>query len=205
MPKQYTTSSEGIPLKFNGPSTVEEYDKAAGREGACVEDAVRGIIAWDTLEDWRSAFPKRIAELTGIARAEDAEATARAKARSEKPDKVKPVLEKLGKYLARVRAAIAEGSANGLTAESLSTEGQLVADSITIDPSPARREGQPKKDLLEKAEQVLARETDALEAAVSKMLDNVSFDLERGDDGKPTQVSLARLIGAYVEWQKSAI
>src|SRR5437660_12881398 len=68
MPKQYETNSLGYKLKFNGPSTVEEYDQAAGRVGACLEDAIDNTIYRSTLPEWQGSFAKKLTEITGTQR-----------------------------------------------------------------------------------------------------------------------------------------
>ena len=60
MAKQYETNSLGFTkLKFNGPGTVEDYDRAAGKVGACLEDAVDNTIYRSTLPEWQAAFAKK--------------------------------------------------------------------------------------------------------------------------------------------------
>jgi hypothetical protein len=202
----YKTSSCGYDLEFKGPESVDEYDQKAGKVGATLNDAVRGLIAWDTLPEWMEAWAKKLAELTGITRGVDDAATAKAKARAKTPDSVKPVPEKAKGYSDRVTAAVKAGQgANGVTYEQLQAAAQEVANSITIDPAPSQRTGQPKKDLLEKADNILTRDPDAIEASVTKFLDAVSYDLEREADGKPNRESLARLVGKYLDWQLSQV
>lgn len=203
--KQYNTSSNGYPLVFNGPSTVDEYDKKAGKEGQVVEDAVRGIIAWDTLPAWQDAFQKKLSEVTGITIGTDAAATEKAKQRAKNPENVKPVPEKFKAYNARVLAAAEAGNANGQTAASLAALAQEVASGMEIDPSPSVRSAQPKKDLLDKADALLAGDNEVLETKVTKFLEAVAYDLERDEAGKPVRESLARLIGRFVDWQLSQV
>lgn len=203
--KQYNTSSNGYPLVFNGPETVEEYDQKAGKAGQVVEDAVRGIIAWDTLPSWQDAFQKKLAEVTGITIGTDAAATEKAKQRAKNPENVKPVPEKFKAYNARVLAAAEAGNANGQTLDSLKALAQSVASEMEIDPSPSTRSAAPKKDLLDKADALLAGDNEVLEAKVTKFLEAVPYELERDDAGRPIRESLARLIGRYVDWNVSQI
>jgi hypothetical protein len=76
---------------------------------------------------------------------------------------------------------------------------QEVADTIPVDPSPARQSALAKGDLL-KAEDILDRDADSVEAKVQKFLAAVpDFELIRDDDNRPEKQSLARLIGRYID------
>lgn len=195
MPKTYETNSLGYKLKFNGPATIEEYDQAAGRVGACLEDACDNTIYRGTLPEWQAAWAKRLEELTGTARGVDRAATDRAKSRSKKPDEVADVPEKVKAYDARVTAAMSEADRAALAAVA-----QEVADGIVVDPSPAKRAAGPGKDLLAKADSILTMPEDQIEARVQKYLSRVDgFDLQRDENDRPERVSLARLVGSYLD------
>jgi hypothetical protein len=195
MPKQYDTNSLGYKLRFNGPATVEEYDQAAGRVGACLEDACDNTIYRGTLPEWMRAFAVRLEEMTGTKRGTDAEATARAKARSKKPDDVKDVPEKVKAFHARVTASMSDADKNALNAVA-----QEVADTIAIDPSPAKRVSGPDKQLLGKADSLLTLPDDQLDEKVEKMIGRVEgFELQRDENDRPDRSSLARLVGRYLE------
>lgn len=200
--KSYTTSSCGIPLKFNGPESVEEYDKLAGKAGAIVEDAATAVIAWSTLPEWQEAFVKKLIDVTGSTRLVDEAATKKAKERAEDASKVKDVLEKETAYIKRAQATLKAGTPLTGVADiaAFNALAQEVADGIAIDPAPSKKSGKPKKDLLEKAQQILARDVDAREAKITEFLNSVpGFDLERTAEGVPSEESLARLIGKFLD------
>jgi hypothetical protein len=197
MPKAYETNSLGYKLRFNGPATVEEYDTAAGRKDACLEDACDNTIYRGTLPEWQSAWAKRLEEMTGVKRGVDQAATDRAKARSKKPEEVADIPEKVKAYDARVKASMSDADKNALNATA-----QEVADGIAIDPSPAKRQAGPGKDLLAKADSLLTLPEDQLQAKIDKYMAAVEgFELETDEEsGKPDRSSLARLIGRYLDY-----
>lgn len=196
MGKSYDTSSVGYDLVFNGPSTAEEYDKAAGRVNASVEDAVSNTIYRATLPKWQKAFVEVLEKVTGITRVVDAVATAKAVARS-KDGKAENVLEKVTKYIERA-SSIYAGDDKDKLAE-LAKLAQETADSIPVDPSASIRQGGINKGWLAKAEDILGRDEDAQEATIAKLLGVVpDYVLDRDDDGKAEKNSLARLVGKFV-------
>lgn len=196
MGKTYDTSSVGYDLVFNGPATAEEYDKAAGRVNASVEDAVSNTIYRATLPKWQKAFVEVLAALTGVTRDVDAAATAKAVARS-KEGKADEVLEKATKYIERA-SSIYAGDDKDKLAE-LAAAAQTCADSIPVDPSASVRQGGINKGWLAKAEDILGRDEDAQEATIAKLLSVVpDYVLDRDEDGKAEKTSLARLVGKFV-------
>lgn len=192
---KYETNSIGFPLTFNGPDTVEDYDRAAGKVGTCLEDAVENTIYRSTLPEWQTAFAPEVESLTGVKREVNAAATAAAKARSEKPDSVKDIMETIPRYVKRATAGRSDEDKTALAATA-----QRIADGITIDPSPSKRAAGIGKEYRAKADSLLTLPTDQLEEKITKMLNAVEgFDLERGEDNKPTTESLALLIKAWFE------
>ena len=197
MPKDYNTNSLGYKLRFKGPSTPDEYNQAAGRTDAVVEDAVDNTLYRGTLPQWQSEFQERLEQMTKIPRGVDQEATQRAKSRSKKPDEVIDVPEKVKAYVARVTSTMSDAdkaALNGIAQE--------VADGITIDPSPAKRQAGPDKSLLSKADSWLTLPDDQLQAKIDKAQSAIDggFELETDDEtGKPDRRSLAQLIGRYAD------
>lgn len=199
MPKSYVTSSCGFPLTLVGPASAEEYTAAGGN---VVEDAVTGVIAWDTLPDWQDRYAKAFSEEFGVSQAENEAATAAAKASAKDPSKVKPVLETVAKFLKREVAKLDE--AGKKRAAQLAQE---VADAMvspttgfSIDVSPSRRKGKPKAEYLEKADSWLRLTPDEIEAKITTGLEYVpGYPLERDAEGRPERESLARFIQAYVD------
>lgn len=211
---KYKSKSNGFALTFLGPASVEDYNRKAGREGATLEDAVGAEIAWGTLPEWASQFVARLEKLTGVpTRGIDEKATEKAKAAAttdEAKAKVKSVKEKEKSYIGRVRAAVDAGqvtdeNGNPVTAEALKALAQQVADQIEIDPSPSKRTGAPRKDDLEKADALLAGDADELEAKLSAWSQDIDFDLQRDDSGRPVRESLARFVGKRVDFVRSSL
>ena len=195
MPKQYPTSSIVFDLSFAGPSTIEEYSATPGAD--IVGDAVRGLIAWDTLPEWMEAFAPKFAEAFNVTRQVNEKATAEAKARSKNPDSIKPTYETVTRFVKREYATLTPEQQ--LEAKKLA---QSVADTITIDPSPAKKGGKPKADLLAKADSWLQLDDESLEAKITKASSepfNVTRAVERDGDGRPERESLARFIGDYLD------
>jgi hypothetical protein len=196
--KQYSTNSCGYKLNFNGPDTVEEYDKRAGTVGQCLEDAVNNTIYRGTLPEWQEEFASVLEKQTGIKRETDKEATAKLKSRAKNPDNVGPQPEKFRAYNARVKGIWGNGDT---TKEAqLQTWAQETADKIPVDPAPSVRQSTATKGDLAKVDDILAKDTDYIEAKVAKMLAIVpDFELQRDEENKPERLSLARLLGKWVE------
>ena len=197
---KYKTSSIGFDLSFEGPATVEDYNLKAGARlsglPAVLEDAVGAEIAWGTLPEWQSAFANAISKQDGsFTREINADATAKAKA-AAKSDSAKAsavVYETVSKSVKRYLAGKSEDDRSLLAALA-----QEVADSISIDPSPSKRSGKIKGDLVAKADSILSLTDDEIEAKVEKLLSVVpNYELVREENGLPNRDSLARMIGAY--------
>jgi hypothetical protein len=194
--KLYETTSCGYTIKFRGPESVEDYDARAGRSGACLEDACKKTLYNTTLLEWQEAFAKLLQERTGIARQTDQEATSRASARAKNPAQVTPIPERVTAYNNRVMAEWV--SNNGAKREQLAKWAQEAADSVPVDPAPAKIGAANKGDLA-KANEILTHEPDYIEAKVSLMLAKVpNFPLRRDAENKPEPESLAQLINRWV-------
>lgn len=224
---QYKTNSLGYDLTFVGPDTVEEYNQKAGRPNACLEDAVDNEIYRGTLPEFKEKFVKRLSELTGLTLGTNEENTAKARARAkaaalkagkteieadEAAAKVKASSENETSFNLRVLAAVRKGEVekkeNGVGTGELFTEEELakiaqeVADGIQINPAPSQRVGPPKKSDLEKADSLLAGDSDTLEGKISVWQTAVpEIEIQRGEDGKPLRDSLARAIGRYLAYK----
>lgn len=208
MPTETTvsTNSVGYKLNFKAPGTVEDYDRMAGKTGACLEDALDNTIYRGTLGEWQDAFAPKLAALTGISRGVDTAATEKSRARSKNPGNVKDIPEKFKAYNARVTSTWAvmtnekgEIVEDPAKLKELADLAQSVADTITVDPAPSKRSAGIAKDLLAKAESILASGPDIIEAKVAKLSDAVpNFVLARDEAGVPELESLARLIGEFV-------
>lgn len=191
----YDTNSLGYKLTFKGPESVEAYDQAAGRVGACLEDACDNTIYRSTLPEWQEAFATRVEEQTGEKRGVDQVATERAKSRAKDPAKINDVPEKVKAFIQRITATMSEVDKAGLARLA-----QEVANGITVDPSPSKRAKGPDKALLAKADSLLTLPADQLQVKIDKYLAKVEgFELETDEADKPERNSLARLIGQYLD------
>jgi hypothetical protein len=194
----YDLNSNGYKLSFPGPDTVEEYDQKGGRAGACLEDACSNTGYRATLPEWASKFAPKLADLTGIARGVDTEATEKAKKRAKDPANVKSVPEKFKAYNTRVRDEWAGEDEAKL--KQLQDLAQEVADGTPIDPSPSARVSAVDKAYISKAEDILSHDEDYVEARVAKMAQLVpGFTLQRDEDDRPEKTSLARLVARWIE------
>jgi|SRR5580765_8733823 len=195
--KPYSTNSCGYKLTFPGPDTVEEYDKRAGI-GQCLEDAVSNTIYRGTLPEWQEEFAAFLEKETGVKRGVDEDATAKLKGRAKNPDNVNPQPEKFRVYNARVKGTWGNGDSN--KEAQLQGWAQQVADRITVDPAPSIRQTAATKGDLAKVDDILSKDQDYVEAKVAKLLAAVpDFDLQRDEDGRPERLSLARLLGKWIE------
>lgn len=202
MAKTYETNSCGYLLKFEGPDTVEEYDKKAG-DGQCLEDAVNNTIYRGTLPEWQDLFSRTLQDRTGVAREIDKTATEKVKSRSKNPENVRDVPERFKTYNARIKSTWANGDKD--KEAQLASWAQETADKVKVDPSPTQRVSAAAKGDLAKADDILEHDNNYIEVKIQKMLGVVpDYQLERDDDGKPERQSLARLIGRWVEGMLAA-
>jgi hypothetical protein len=198
MPKTITVSTGPFrDLPFPGHENAEEFDREAGEQGACVEEADASVAYRSTLPEFHKAFTPTMEQLTGIKRGINEEATAKAKARSKSPDKVEPVQESFITWSNRVKAQVSESDWNALDAEA-----RKVSAVTKIDASPSKRMAGPGKDLLAKADSLLTLPIEQLTAKTDLYLSKVEgFDLVTDEaTGKPERTSLARLVGKYLEY-----
>lgn len=203
MPTYYETSSNGISFKVPGPSTVEEYDAKAGKEGSCLSDAVASEIWRGTLPAWQKAFSPKLAELTGVDRLVDEVKTAAAKAAAKNPENVSDVLEKFSSFCKRALGSFYSGK-EGEELKAAQAEvqvlAQAVAETTPVDPSPSSRESGASKAAKDKADSILAEDDDVIEAKVAKIqavVPDVVIDRD-AESGKPTRDSLAKAIDAWM-------
>lgn len=193
-PNKYQTSTLGIDITVPCSASVEAYDQRAGKSGACLEDAIAGLVAWSTLPDIQDKFAEALEKASNIARLVDADATEKARAKAKDPAKVKDVLEKPRAYKNRVWAQASDDDKKEYT--NLLRE---IASQTPADPAPSARAKGVPKDLLAKADSLLTLSDDELEAKVGKYLAAVEFDLARDNDGRPDRESLAVLVGKFLD------
>lgn len=61
--------SLGLDVVLNVPSSVEEFDQNAKRQGACLDEAINNCVYRGCLAEFRDSFQAVVAEKTGIQRA----------------------------------------------------------------------------------------------------------------------------------------
>lgn len=200
-PKLYDLNTHPFKLKVRGPATVEEYNEKAGPQAdgsnACLVDAIENELYRGTIPAFWNAFIPKCEELTSIKQAAHAGRTEKAKARAKTPEaaaKVKDQLETPKEYISRVFAQVDDAVKAKLHELAAS-----VAATIEIDPSPSSRAARgPGKTFLDKADDVLSRDEDAIEAAVAKIA-TPGVEVARDENGKPLRESLAYAIKAFME------
>jgi hypothetical protein len=220
---EYKTSSLGYSLTLNGPSTCEEYDQLAGpREGgrsACLEDAVFATIYGSTLLEFQEKLAPKIKELFGQDRLINEPVTERARNRAaaaavekakkagetddaklatisiEAASKISAILESVSNYHKRFMA-----QASPEAKKSLEEAVKVIAAELKVDPSTESKKASVPKAFLDKADEWLAMDNDAMEAKIAKNREAFDLDdVERGDDNRPTKASLARFIKSVVD------
>lgn len=203
-PQLKTSTGPFANIIILGHIDAASYDTEAGKVGACVEEADFNVIYRDTLPAIHDAASPVIEKMSAIPRGTNTSATEKAQERENKaaaaakvprePKKVKDVPETFVTYADRVKASV--------SAEiwaTIDAKFREIALATPVDATPNVRSSGASKANLEKADDILSRETDKIEAAVSKMLALVpDFDLVRDEEGKPERSSLAKMVGAYI-------
>lgn len=185
-------------LRFIGHESAEAYDQQAGQVGACVETADASDVYRSLLPEAHSRFVD-VLKTSGIARGVNADATAKAKEKAKDPTKVEAVPESYLSLANRVKATLEAKGPDGV-AQWLALDAKIheIAESMACDSSPTARQKGPDKACVAKADSILARDTNAMEATLTKMYADVpGFDLERDADGKPERMSLARFVEEF--------
>lgn len=207
-PKLVTSTGPFKNIIILGHADVESFDQEAGKAGACLEEADYNVIYRDTLPDIHDKFSPILEEMSGATRGVNAKASAKAQERenaaaqkANREAKKKEVLESFIDFADRVKAGTDDEAWKAIDAKF-----REVALATPVNATPTTRAAGASKANLEKADEILTRDVDKIEAAVSKLIQLVpDYDLVRGDDGKPERLSLARLVGAYVEASKAGV
>lgn len=198
MPKTVTVSTGPFKdLGFPGHADAEEFDREANEVGACVEEADASVAYRSTLPEFHKAFTPTMESLSGIKRGVNEEATRKAKERAKDASKVEDIPESFITWANRVKTSLSE--ADWAALDSAARE---LAAQTKIDASPSKRIAGPDKQLLSKADSWLATlSPEQLSQKTDKYLATVEgFDLQTDEaTGKPDRVSLARLIGKYLD------
>lgn len=210
-PQLVTSTGPFENIVFLGHISAEDFDKEAGKVGSCVEEADYNVIYRDTLptiHDKAEALLARLApsiprgvNTKSTAKAQERETAAAAKA--GRAAKEVSVPESFITWANRIKLGVDEA-----TWKEIDTEFRALALATPVDATPnVRTSNLANKADLAKADDILTRDEDAIEAAVTKLQAPLAseFDLIRDESGKPERVSLAKLVSAYVASQKSAI
>lgn len=64
--KEY--ESLGVTVPFQVPETIEEYERLAKRQGACLDEAIDNVVYRGCLASFRKAFVAAFEKATGVAR-----------------------------------------------------------------------------------------------------------------------------------------
>lgn len=185
-------------LVFVGHDDADAYDKQATYTGACVENADLKDIYQSGLPSAHERFLPIIVK-SGITRGVNQRATDAMKGRAKDPTKVEPVAESYITYANRVKTLLEAKGPEG-AAQWAALDAEVHAIPLVCDSSPTARQKGPDKSILAKADDILTRSDDAIEATVTKLLNVVEgFDLERDAEGKPERVSLARLVQEFMK------
>lgn len=157
--KTLQNNTLGIVCLIAVPSTAEEFDKLAGRTGACLDEATMNVVYRVWNHKFRAALVKALEEKTGIERAYTEE--------GEGDKKTKKYTETEKVYVNRllVNGAITDVELNSL--------GQTIAKDLPFDPSPSER----SKKLPKEVENLVAQLLGAIEAGQStadRVMENVA-------------------------------
>lgn len=199
-------------LVFNGYDDIAAYDADAGQidgKSSGMYDLNKSLVWRSTLPEFHKKFVPIMEELSGIKRGVDEKATEVLKARAKDDEakaKVKDVPEKFVTYAARVKASIDADNAKAKEAgeepsdtwTQIVLRGRELAKTIKVDATPGRTPAGPEKSYIAKADSILTRTDDEIEATVTKLTTLVpTFELERDEEtGRPNRDSLARLAKA---------
>jgi hypothetical protein len=189
--KTATNKTMGFDLNIEVPSSVEEYDKLAGRVGACLDDANQYNLFHSWNGEFRPKFVEAFEKQTGIKRQLNQEAIDKAPARK---DGTKPeIFEQEAKYFKRALAELGEDISKY---QSLA---EAVARQVKFDPSEGTRSGgKVGKEYMSAAQQVFDAEESspgAIEKVVTRLqeLNNITIEIDF-ETIQPTLESLARAI-----------
>lgn len=188
--KTVQNKSMGLVVNVEVPDSVEEYNQLAGRNDACLEDAIQYNLFHSFNSEFRNKFAEAVEKETGIARNLNEAAMAKSPERKDGKEKTK-IYENPGSYIARVLAE------KGVEASAFQDVGDRIARSIKFDPSEGTRSGSGKvgKEYLAAAETIINAGPDKLEGAIEKLESlNTGLTIERNSEGGVDVDTLARAI-----------
>jgi hypothetical protein len=182
--KELLVKCVGVKYKINVPDSVEEYDQAAGKSGACLESGVKNVIYRSTNAQFRSLFADAVETETGIERERQVvgEKTVKDEEGNETTEEVVGFAETEKAYLDRVYAELDLDTEEKVVAEF----GELIADvevKLVFDPSgrdpAAGKTKKAKKRYREMADALVEKlGIDGLGPLAEKLSEQVDYEVE---------------------------
>lgn len=188
--KKYQNTTLGLQIVIDVPETAEEFDKLAGRTGACVEEAVRNVIYRSVNPEFRRNLCERLEKETGIERASKT---------TGEGDDAKTVYTQTEKEY--YNSFLVDGHIDEETAQMYANE---IAATLTFDPSPTTRAKKAPKEIETAARHIMdaiksgTTDEDTVKSKFVAVLGIESFDASFGD---LTEESLVRALVADKEKQ----
>lgn len=202
-PKFLLTSTGPFSVSYVAHADAHSFDLEAGTLGACVDEADASIAYRCTNLVFHKTFTPVLEELSGEPRKIDEKAT-KARRRAAKPenkDKITPVMESFIVFANRAKAVVLKQDDGEDKWSEIEQRALELSKSIKIDASPQTREIRLVKGDLAKAQDWLALpDPDFVEEKIAKFSSFVGgFEVERDEENKPIDESLARLITSYMK------
>lgn len=201
-----TNASLGFKLNLSVPSTVEEFDNLAKKEGACLTSATMNVVYRSWNNQFRAKFAEFIESATSIKRITE---VVLGKDGQPKKDADGEVVEKYNEteavYIDRVMAQLVhDGKAATVEAalSSYAADAQRIADGIAFDPSETEKAPagpkKPSKKYLAVAEEIEKR------GRLAEMAEKLATYLGHAVDADLNSVALAIGEKVRVDAEKAA-
>lgn len=195
LPTFLSLQSAVLSLEFLCHDSVESFDQAAGRTGACLEAAHRYHVHRFHLEKFYRELIPKFEKLSGIARRLDESKLARKRASSPNPEKISPIYEKPTTYLIWLWPQLTDD-----LRESLGALARAESQKSLIDVSPSDRNSTIDPSFYKRADSILDQEIEVIKTKLPRWQNLVpDYSLAWEDSGKPNRESLARLLQKYQE------
>lgn len=150
----------GLKVTYECPSSVEEFDTLAKKEGACLESAIDNVVYRGNQAAARAAFIEKLEEVTNIARKSHQEADG---TNDDGSAKTKTVIDETeGKYF---RRAVAESKLDTKTLQELMDEVCAAPEIRVVNPAERERKTPVSAARYTKAAQALVSGGFAAKAA----------------------------------------
>lgn len=175
-------STLGLNFFITEPATPDEFDKLAGKVGACVEDANSNVNYRSTFPGVRAALCEELEALTGEPRKTRDKKNAKGEVVTDKDGKPvqtpaeteKAYYNRLlaGNYEVADRAPLEESEAQAVLTKLQQDRPEL----FVMDPTPAERSKKAPKEIESAADSLLAR-VEAGETTGDKIFSNIAAEL----------------------------